>query len=769
MGEAAAGVMEGFGTCNPHGVDDVDRAGAPRRLPAASMVAHIAASAAELAARELPEANVPPCTAAGAPPAVQSAEYPLVTRVEQVVRPQALRRMRNWWRQLRRCMRAAAAGDWRRARRLRPPDMWLDHEECTVEGMGEWDWDLRPLALGLPAVPLVTSDTTSPPSTSVLAAAVREAAEGFADEGIVEELLSGVRDDSGCRRGTLLCAPHAGAFREAEVAGVKLAANEAMGWAAQSGTLPCWPLRTCPYSIVDESERAGKPKWRLTTDLSWPHPGAMVEGGVDVGSVNDGIDQSQWPANPLVSVATFAEAVAIMQGGVGGEAGRRVAVWGLDCEAFYRAIGRQRRELWRNGVVTLEGVQLDERCCFGDASAAAKCARVSNLMIHAVRAELRRVDEAYPTRDAGWMEWQRVRRQAGLRADLHWAAQYIDDLCGSSADDAVYDVDGLPVLRDGVHVRRPQLHFEAAQRAMTALGWVSAASKEVPPCRRMDMLGAEIDLDGGELSLTEAKRLRYGKAVAEAAASEWADDRQLQRLYGRLAFAMQCFPYMRQHLHGLRRLRRAAQRAGRVQLSGAAREDLRAWGKHLEEAVPGIPLARSQQALSMAAGAGAVYADASGESGFAAWTVVDGELIGLQGEWTTEEREGLRIEAKELLASTWGLVAFSAWLPRDVVSFSDNTLAVSAMRSMLARSAAMSCLVARRTAWLLEQRRAETSLRVTTKRNVWADVGSRAELGGWDEMARLAAAEGLRVRRVGVPEGWRGMTETMMGAGADEP
>ena len=32
------------------------------------------------------------------------------------------------------------------------------------------------------------------------------------------------------------------------------------------------------------------------------------------------------------------------------------------------------------------GVQLDRRCCFGDAAAAAKCARVSNLVIHCVRA-----------------------------------------------------------------------------------------------------------------------------------------------------------------------------------------------------------------------------------------------------------------------------------------------------------------------------------------------------------------------------------------------
>ena len=34
--------------------------------------------------------------------------------------------------------------------------------------------------------------------------------KGFVDEAIVSEMISGIEDDSKCRRGTLLCAPHVG-------------------------------------------------------------------------------------------------------------------------------------------------------------------------------------------------------------------------------------------------------------------------------------------------------------------------------------------------------------------------------------------------------------------------------------------------------------------------------------------------------------------------------------------------------------------------------
>ena len=66
-------------------------------------------------------------------------------------------------------------------------------------------------------------------------------------------------------------------------------------------------------SVVDESVRAGKPKWWLTTDLSWPHSGAMIEGGVEVDAVNQAMDRSEWPANRMMRVTELGEAAAILQ------------------------------------------------------------------------------------------------------------------------------------------------------------------------------------------------------------------------------------------------------------------------------------------------------------------------------------------------------------------------------------------------------------------------------------------------------------------------
>ena len=156
-------------------------------------------------------------------------------------------------------------------------------------------------------------------------------------------------------------------------------------WASGRHTsLPCWPIRSCPMSVVDKSVRAGKPKWRLTTDLSWPHVGAGHDGGreVEVDAVNQAMDRSAWPANRMMRVTELAEAAAILQSLGVREEGirRRVKLMALDCKAYYRIVGRQRAELWRNAVFLEDGVQLDERCCFGDASAATKCARISNLV-----------------------------------------------------------------------------------------------------------------------------------------------------------------------------------------------------------------------------------------------------------------------------------------------------------------------------------------------------------------------------------------------------
>ena len=103
-------------------------------------------------------------------------------------------------------------------------------------------------------------------------------------------------------------------------------------------------------SVVDKSVRAGKPKWPLTTDLSWPHVGAMIQGGIEVDAVNQAMDRSDWPSNRMMRVTELAEAAAILQslGVREGCVKRRVTLMALDCKAYYRIIGRQRAELWRN-------------------------------------------------------------------------------------------------------------------------------------------------------------------------------------------------------------------------------------------------------------------------------------------------------------------------------------------------------------------------------------------------------------------------------------
>ena len=146
-----------YGSADPHGVGDLDLARRPRRAPTAHLGTHLAASEAELKARPFPRVNVPPMTAPKPPPAPQRGGAPVVTRRDQVIPQKAHLLVVQWRRQLQRCFKAAAAGEVARARRFRPPDLWLPHEENSVPATAAWDWDLEPLSRGLPATPLQTS------------------------------------------------------------------------------------------------------------------------------------------------------------------------------------------------------------------------------------------------------------------------------------------------------------------------------------------------------------------------------------------------------------------------------------------------------------------------------------------------------------------------------------------------------------------------------------------------------------------------------------
>ena len=98
--------------------------------------------------------------------------------------------------------------------------------------------------------------------------------------------------------------------------------------------------------------------------------------------------------------------------------------------------------------------------------------------------------------------------------------------------------------------------------------------------------------------------------------------------------------------------------------------------------------------------------------GAAASAVADGELLYVHGEWTESER-ALLICDLELAASTFGLVALQPELElRNVYSFTDNTVAMAAMRTMAPSTAAMQQLTAAR----VGHRKAVEQLRPRTQR-----------------------------------------------------
>jgi hypothetical protein len=188
----------------------------PGRVPALRLGTVSGATDTELLLQAMPVANAAPDMAPHSTP-VAFGGAPSVTRLDQVVPAHTQAAVRGWQRQLRGCFRAAQRGDVAFAKRLRPADLWLEHAQHSVPATADWNWDLRPLAKGLPAHPLLVSGRDGVlPATGLVLSVLEQMvagglrAQGFLDEVIVSEMLRGIEDDSACRRGTLLCAPHAG-------------------------------------------------------------------------------------------------------------------------------------------------------------------------------------------------------------------------------------------------------------------------------------------------------------------------------------------------------------------------------------------------------------------------------------------------------------------------------------------------------------------------------------------------------------------------------
>ena len=121
------------------------------------------------------------------------------------------------------------------------------------------------------------------------------------------------------------------------------------------------------------------------------------------------------------------------------------------------------------------------------------------------------------------------------------------------------------------------------------------------------------------------------------------------------------------------------------------------------------------------------------------------------GEWTREER-GLDISVKELYASTAGLATLSplaGW--RAVYNYTDSMVALSTMRSATPHTARLQALSARRVDMLILMGLREAPERISSKSNLWADLGSR---GRSEEVVAQAVTLGLSTRQVAVATEW---------------
>ena len=780
------------GSDDPHVLQlDDDKVARSRKRPTFSLRSHTAATQGELSSRPVAQMNAPVATADTCAAPVQAAGHPTVRNLNDLLYPSWAKRVTHWRRQMRRCLTLAEYGDWRAARRMRPADL-LVPIEAMLPAVRAWEWDLRPWAVGLPAVPTVPSSFEGVrPATSIdVGRLEREMRPGgdlehYPDRAILQQLRDGVSDDVPPLTGSFLCGPHTGALQHIELATSKLNAVIEGGWGSAHSNLPYWPMRSDPYGIADETARAGKPKFRLTNDHSWPPAprgefasGVIGDAHAQLRSLNGSMDRSSWPEARLPRVHQVAEAAAVLQ-----TAGARVTAAAVDVVAYYKQFGRQSREWHRNCAVTKDGFIVDERCCFGSAADATKCARVSSLLVHRARKALQRFDAAHPSRDPKVVEWLRQRRAAGEAlgcsdveiverwACMHALGMYVDDAGLISIDDAVFDSSGAPVMRHGVQLTRAWAHFEILKASLAEMGLET--TKEQPPSSVLTLLGVEINLDTRRMRVSDDKRVKYAERASTVAALTVVGRDEFLGLLGRLNFAATFYPRGRQWLHAPWRAVRAQYRTAtdQVVISKAVREQLRLWvtelGKPDHEGVPigaaeAFPAAASSEVS-------AIYADAALEcagAGFCAWTVDGDELLYVQGEWSSAERESYLICDLELAASTFGLVALASETTRSFVySFTDNVVAMAAMRTAAPRTEMMQALCGARSAWLLHHGVAEAVERITSKANLWADLGSRGRLASMLEQARSL---GLRPRRVDVPAEWRDMLAAgAVGTGGD--
>ena len=760
------------GSSKPHATAEEAHAALPElRAPTAHSLRKLEPERFEVLQREpLPIANVPVKAAWKQPPVMLGSPPPSRTTDELIPRVMQAK-LRETRVRVAACYEAARRGRWKWARDHRPAPLAATEEDCLCPDVPRgWSWQRRnDQDMWDPVRP--SSWPEDPPDTELdIEAIVAYAVEhGFDDMEVISWMAHGYPGPA-VEMHTVVGSIHVGALKNIEALMKCAGKDRARGWGQHGGDLPfVWPTLVDPVNVVVRNDKP-----RMTIDKSMQLTTLFA-------AYNDHVRLKEEPEIEYVSVRLLGRATAILL-----TAGAPVEDWGFDVDAYFRKSGKQRAHVWMSGLLYWDGYANDPRIQFGQREAPVRLGRQSTFLRWAIVRELRRLDQAYPTRATAVREWIYMRmgfaeRQEDLDrwTDLFFLCLFVDDAGASSISDTLYDVQGRPVmvLQDGrlVHQRRASLHYEAAIGTIKQFGHTDSDGKGVTPRLERVFLGVTTCLRRQALLLSNDKRNDYralceralqGSSVQQGIAISRDD---LSSIVHRLLHASDLVVLGRVHLFHLRGAMRArtALRSGDAILFTGAQRELRWWVHRLREDAGdavGVPLAvRHTFPHAMDGSVLYPYSDASREldsprsSGAGAWCIVGGEFCYVERRWNPWELASLSINVLEYAAMNMGSFAFMQRASElgqhvsHVHEHTDNTAAESVADRGKPKTGPMHSLTADR---YLEYLRGEVYSAVSRITSVDNDIADGLSRGGTmlQDALRMAAESGLQIRRLVIPE-----------------
>ena len=695
---------------------------------------------ADLERAHFSQACEPPVTQWEDPPPPLPRLPPTLCELNQVIPRATLRKTQRYLKRLHRCMSLALDGDVAGATDMRPRPLHIPASDMfTSEAIGYGPLDLRPILLGTgPAVQLAASRFPhDPPNSEVNASFCLLHSYEFPDLQIVSFECHGFKDSSSMPLETVISPPNVSALHAMAVFAAEMRKAHKAGYTSDFFAFcPTWPFVGDPITIA---WRKDKP--RLCWDKSGPRMPLFQP-------FNASLDLDALPLIAYVSISCLARDAAILA-----SSKHEVVVWGGDLEKFYRKSGRQRSDVWKQGVVSPQGSSVDWRCQFGDA---AQCNEQNRHAFHGIwilRRVIRCLDDLFPSRSPIVIQFIMMRRANGCDACLGVVFSFFDDVHGASINDQLFSSDGTP-LKDsnGKLVFRGDLHFGAMQSVFIAMGHSFGEDKLQPPGFVLTLLGALLRMRERHVVVHPDKRPLYVEELTRAETAESMSRDELNSLAHKLIYCSSIIVRMRPWLFPIFRCLYAPTRTSRALLSDEARKALRRCRLALASADEHpLPFAAIEAFPVASDDFSALYADAAGEgkcAGWGYWWVVNGVLFFAYGEWNTAQLR-LPIHALELWASTAGLMSVRTVNDKNdhtfVLEYTDNAASEFVADSQQSRCVYLQHLLAARSDFFDESGVCALPQRVTSEHNKWADWLSRGQVA---RMLAAAVRLGLRPARV---------------------